>query len=159
MALRKKQPGGGVYQQGNAAAMIVKQKKDEKRIELLEEKVEMLMKLLFERSAVSATGRSNLFISKQLVYQTNLKITLTGNACFTPLATVDIRVSIRSNTTDSQYFSKRFLQKCDSTGSFEKVLTTLVIDNNTNYGQWIVSVAVFDRTTNGPVKFLEETIL
>lgn len=164
MATRKTQPGGNSYNEGFAIPSTPRSKSDADRIELLENKVGILTKLLFERNTKSPKGPNDLatlYFRKTLIFPKTLQIELVSDGYFASKVWVDIRFSISSKTNDEIYFSKRFRVQCDKKGSFPRILimTTLDLEKKARYADMILSAVTVDIANAGRIGYVEDMIV
>jgi len=161
MSVRKTQQGGNPYNEGFAMPVDSKGKSDINRINLLESKIALLSKLIFEKSKIYPAPLSGLSIKKTLVYGTNLNIELVNNAFFAPGANLTIHTYINSKTTDTNYFARSVTLRCNRLGLFPRrplILTTLYMEKPDNYQDMRLTVVVQDKTKQH-IFFLEADII
>jgi len=161
MALRKTQPRRKAYGTSIAMPVINKNKQDADRIPLLERKVDFLTKLFFEKNTKSPNGHERLYLRKTLVYPKTLQVELVSDAYFEPNASVDIRFSISSKTSDDISFSRRFRVTCNNLGSFSRVqvMTTLDLQKPANYADMVLSAVTVDITNAGRIAYVEDMVV
>jgi hypothetical protein len=161
MPTRQTQPGGNAYNEGFSLPSPPKVKTDANLILVLESKIDLLIKLFFEKSTKDPNGRSGLYLSKKIVYNSILLIELVNDDFFTANATVDIRFSISSKYTDETYFTKRFRVACNSKGSFKRkplIMTTLDLSKKGYYADMILSAVAVDFS-NGNITYLQDVVI